>query len=75
MSQEGQVARLKITGMHCGGCANSVRTALAGVEGVSSATVSLEEGTASVEYDGAVCSTGALLAAVEARQFGAELLA
>ena len=40
---------MKVAGMTCGGCAKHVEKALRGVEGVSSVTVDLPQGTASVE--------------------------
>ena len=39
----------RVNGMTCGGCAKHVEKALRGVEGVSSVTVDLPQGTASVE--------------------------
>jgi Cu+-exporting ATPase len=42
---------LKITGLHCSGCAGSVEKALKGVSGVSAANVNLEAAKANVEYD------------------------
>jgi len=41
--------RFKVHGMHCAGCASTVRKAIEGVSGVSSASVSVTEGQASVE--------------------------
>ncbi len=40
---------MKVGGMTCGGCAKHLEKALRGVEGVSSVTVDLPQGTASVE--------------------------
>ena len=48
---------LAVSGMTCGGCANSVHTALMGVEGVTGAQVS---------YDTAKATTEKMLAAVSA---------
>ena len=42
---------LQVTGMTWGGCVSTVQTALEGLDGVSKADVSLEEGTAIVTYD------------------------
>jgi copper chaperone len=44
---------LKIEGMSCGHCVLAVQGALESVPGVTAATVSLEEGRAVVESDGA----------------------
>ena len=43
--------QLSITGMKCQGCVSNVDKALKAVSGVSSATVSLEENSASVTGD------------------------
>jgi copper ion binding protein len=53
---------LKVEGMTCGHCVARVEKALRAVEGVSSVQVSLAEGRATVESNGA--STEALVAAV-----------
>ena len=42
---------IKISGMMCDGCENTVKTAIQSVEGVTSARVSYTEGYADVEYD------------------------
>ncbi len=43
-----------IKGMHCGSCAAEIREALETTAGVSSADVTFDGKTASVEYDDAV---------------------
>lgn len=43
-------ALVKIGGMACSGCANAVQKALENKEGVTSATVDLENETASITY-------------------------
>lgn len=53
---------LKIEGMMCEGCVGKVRTALEGVDGVTSADVNMKKGTATVEHDGVDDET--LIAAV-----------
>lgn len=42
---------IKVSGMTCGACAVSVKSALARVKGVKSADVSYEKGLAAVVYD------------------------
>ena len=42
---------LNISGMVCGGCANTVRQALLALDGVAEAGVSHVEGTAEVTFD------------------------
>lgn len=44
-------ATLKIAGMHCNGCSTNLEWMLGKREGVLSASVSLEDATAQVEYD------------------------
>jgi copper chaperone len=42
---------VKIQGMTCGGCANSVKRVLFAIAGVQSVEVSLDAGEARVQYD------------------------
>ena len=42
---------LKISGMMCDGCENTIKSTIEAVEGVQSAEVSHKEGTAKVIYD------------------------
>lgn len=58
------VARLKVTGMHCGACAEKVTAALKGVSGVTVANVSVEKGEAEVGYDASKTNVDALVKAV-----------
>ncbi|GAA0281263.1 heavy-metal-associated domain-containing protein [Halobacterium noricense] len=53
---------ITVEGMSCGGCESTVEDALAGVEGVESASADRERDAATVEGDAA---TDALVAAVE----------
>ncbi len=57
--------QLKIEGMTCQNCVRHVKTALEGVDGVDTASVSLEAGLAVVEA-GAGAERTAMRAAVEA---------
>ncbi len=57
---------LNVSGMTCGGCANSVHAALMGVEGVTGAQVDLKTGVVQVAYDAAKANPDKLLAAVAA---------
>lgn len=63
---------IQITGMTCDHCAQSAQDALNALEGVN-ASVSLDEGMASVETQGNVDSI-LLLKAVESKGYGASLL-
>jgi Cu+-exporting ATPase len=61
---------LKITGMTCATCAGAVESALAGVLGVSTASVNLANQKATIEYDPSVTSEGALGQAVADAGYG-----
>ena len=63
---------LDITGMTCDHCETSVQQALLSVAGVSSAKATYSAGTAVVEAESSV-STVAMLSAVRAKGYGAEL--
>ncbi|MBC2070422.1 heavy-metal-associated domain-containing protein [Listeria seeligeri] len=56
---------LKIEGMTCGHCKARVTKALAEVDGVTDAKVSLEEGTATVEFETGKVTEDSLIDAVE----------
>ena len=66
-----QQTKLKISGMHCGGCVANVEKALKGVRGVNSAKVDLSAGQASVEYDPAQTNPKAMAEAVQKAGFSA----
>ncbi len=61
---------LKVTGMHCSGCAANVERVLKRVKGVSAATVTLSAGQATVDYDPAVATEKELAAAVTKAGYG-----
>ncbi len=65
-----KVVELRVEGMKCQGCADSVTGALEGVSGVESADVSLDEGHATVRAGDEVTSE-ALVRAVDAAGYGA----
>ena len=46
-----QTLHLTVRGMTCGNCVRSVERTLAGTPGVTKATVDLQGGAATVEYD------------------------
>ncbi|MBD0372440.1 MAG: heavy-metal-associated domain-containing protein [Pyrinomonadaceae bacterium] len=46
-----KTVKIRVEGMHCGGCASSVAKALKATEGVEEAEVSFEKGEAVVKYD------------------------
>ena len=57
---------LKIDGMHCGGCVQTVRRVLSSVPSVSAVTVDLAAGRATVEADAAVDRQELVSAVVDA---------
>lgn len=62
--------KLQLEGLHCGNCVKSVEKALYSVEGVTQASVTLENQTAVVE---GTASAEALITAIEDIGFDAEL--
>ena len=62
---------LNIDGMTCGGCVKSVTKVLNGLDGVRSATVSLENKNAQVEFDEGTIQIAPLVEAVEDAGFDA----
>lgn len=64
---------LNINGMTCNGCVASVTKILQGVDGVTSAEVSLADKRAEVAFDATKTSVDALIAAVEDGGYDASL--
>ncbi len=64
---------LKVGGMTCMGCVNSVTRVLQSVQGVGKVAVSLEQANAAVEFDPLLASREQLCAAVESAGFDATL--
>ena len=65
-------ATLKVTGMSCGHCVQTVQQALEAVDGVERATVDLGKASAVVDYDEARTSPRALANAVMDEGYVAE---
>lgn len=65
---------LKVTGMTCGGCVQSVTRALQAVAGVDAVQVNLTTGEASVQYDEALATSAQLLVAVSTAGFEVALV-
>lgn len=55
---------LPISGMHCGGCVNSVKSVLSALPGVERVEVTLDPGQAIVFYDESRLDRSALVQAV-----------
>jgi copper chaperone len=62
---------MKITGMTCMGCVNSVKKVLNAIDGVQSSDVSLEKAQATVVYDAARAQPAQFKRAVEDAGFEA----
>lgn len=60
-----QTAQLKIEGMHCAGCADTIQALLAREPGVESARVSFASGEGRVRYDPAATGLAQLTGSVE----------
>lgn len=63
---------LKVTGMTCGGCINTVTRALKAITGVGDVKVSLSAGEASVQYDERQTSLDQLKSAVKGAGYGVD---
>lgn len=66
-----ETVTMKVTGMTCGGCVNSVKRVVQAVAGVDSVDVSLEKGEAVVRYDVSTASPAQIAQAIEAAGFDA----
>lgn len=60
-----KLVTLKIEGMRCDGCAQTIRGLIEREPGVKTTTVSFEDGAARVLYDPATVDENRLVAAVE----------
>ena len=66
-----KTTRLKVEGMSCGHCQQTVERALRNQPGVSAATVHLDSGTAEVQYDETRVVPEQLIAAVSEEGYAA----
>jgi Cu+-exporting ATPase len=66
-------ATIPVTGMTCAACSARVQRTLERTPGVSSASVNLITGSATVDFDPLATSTGRLVDAIRATGYGAEL--
>ncbi|HEY9627072.1 MAG TPA: heavy metal translocating P-type ATPase [Coleofasciculaceae cyanobacterium] len=67
-------ATLKLRGMSCAACANSIENAIRSVEGVSECSVNFGVGQASVTYDARKTDLNAIQAAVDAAGYSAQAI-
>lgn len=63
---------LKIEGMHCAGCSTRLERVLNNLEGVETATVSLEEKKATIKYDETKISLESIKEAIDDAGFKGE---
>lgn len=61
---------LNVTGMACGGCANTVRQALLALDGVVGTEVSHVDGLAHVSFDPAIIQKAELASAIQKAGYG-----
>lgn len=66
---------LKVSGMTCQHCVKSVSDALGSLDGVRSADVDLEAGTATVLYDEDEVDPSRMIQAVDEQGYGAQVAA
>ncbi len=60
-----QTTILKIDGMTCMGCVNSIKTILEKIPGVLHVEVSLEKTQATIQYDAVVSNNNLFIASIE----------
>ena len=65
-----QTEIIKVTGMTCGGCTNTITRALVAIDGVHNVNVSLAGGEAKVDFDENLTSPEMLIAAVQEAGYG-----
>ncbi len=68
-----QTAKIAVDGMTCNGCVRSVTNAVTRLAGVQKVDVSLQEKSATVEFDPAAASPQAIVAAIEGAGFDARV--
>lgn len=68
-----KTVRLKLSGMHCAGCAANIERALRSEKGVAAANVNFAAESARVQYDEEETSAAGLIAVVEEAGYGAAL--
>ncbi len=64
-------AQIQVQGMTCGHCVAAVEKALRSQDGVQSASVDLQGGVASVEFDESTVGADQLIAAIEDEGYSA----
>jgi len=64
-----ETIELKVEGMTCGGCVNSIQNKLNEQSGINNATADLDSATVKVDYDPAAINEGAIKTTIEAAGF------
>lgn len=72
MAKDSKKVDLKVSGMTCKSCVESVKSALMKVDGVKKADVNLKDGKAVVEFDSEKADQTKLIAAITGAGFKAE---
>jgi copper chaperone len=60
---------IKVEGMTCGGCVNSIQRALGEHDGIGNTAADLDAGTVDVEFDSKVIQRSAIERAIESAGF------
>jgi periplasmic mercuric ion binding protein len=68
-----QTAKFKVTGMYCDACQTKIQHALAKTNGVKSANVDLNSGSATVTFDDAKVKPEQIIKIIEKEGYKAEL--
>jgi copper chaperone CopZ len=68
-----QTAKFKVTGMYCNACQTKIQHALNKTDGVKSATVDLDAGSATVTFDDAKVKPEQIIKIIEKEGYKAEL--
>jgi copper chaperone CopZ len=71
--EDPKTVTLKITGLSCAGCANSIHTALSRIDGVISDEVKYPGDIAVIKYDASKISEKEIIAVIEKTGFKAEV--
>lgn len=69
----GTIGKLDVSGMKCGACADKVKAALMGVQGVNGANVDFATGKAEISFDDKKTNLDAMVKAVNNTGFQAKL--
>ena len=64
-----QTISLNVTGMKCGGCESTVKTALQNLDGVADVQASFKDNKVEVEFDAAKISVDSIKQAISAAGF------